>query len=81
MHDVIATTVRQCQRVIIILSAEEESSVDGRSEAELSRDRSQLLYEQSISLHDTLRLNDPKVILVEIGKQRPPVDEFTPLKS
>uniref|UniRef100_H3C1L0 Interleukin-1 receptor accessory protein-like 1 n=1 Tax=Tetraodon nigroviridis TaxID=99883 RepID=H3C1L0_TETNG len=67
VHDVIATKVRQCQRVIVIMSAKEEGTGDGNTEAELLRDQSQLLYEQSISLYDTLRLNDPKVILVEIG--------------
>lgn len=76
MHEVIATTVRQCQRVILILSADEELSVAGNDDGELLRERSQLHYEQSISLYDALRLNDPKVILVEIGEQRLLTDEI-----
>lgn len=68
VHDVIATTVRQCQRVIVIMSAEEEICVEGNTEEELLCGRSQLHYEQSISLYDALLLNDPKVILVEIGE-------------
>lgn len=71
VHDVIATTVRQCQRVIIIMSADDdELSVVGNNKEELLRNQSQLHYEQSISLYDALLLNDPKVILVEIGEQR-----------
>lgn len=70
MHDVIALTVRQCQRVIVIMSADEECGVVGSNEGELLCDLSQLHYEQSISLYDTLLLNDPKVILVEIGEQK-----------
>lgn len=58
------------------MSAKEEGTGDGNTEAELLRDQSQLLYEQSISLYDTLRLNDPKVILVEIGERFPLPDEF-----
>lgn len=80
MHDVIATTVRQCQRVIIIMSPEEEFGVERTKEAELLWDQSQLHYEQSVSLYDALLLNDPKVILVEIGEQRHVTDEITALK-
>lgn len=80
MHEVIATTVRQCQRVILILSADEELNVVGKDEGELLPERSQLHYEQSISLYDALRLNDPKVILVEIGEQRVVSDEIMALK-
>lgn len=69
VHDVIAATVRQCQRLIIILSTE-DSSADEDKEGEPLCDHSQLRYEQSIGLHDALLLNDPKVILVEIGEQR-----------
>lgn len=56
------------------MSAEEEFSFEGNNEVELLRDQSQLHYEQSISLYDALLLNDPKVILVEIGEQRPVTD-------
>lgn len=69
MHDAIATTIRQCQRIILILSTE-EFGTDGNEEGDLLCDQSQLWYEQSISLYDALLLNDPKVILVEIGEQR-----------
>lgn len=69
MHDVIAMTVQQCQRIIVIMSTDEEFSVVGNNEGELLYDRNQLHYEQSISLYDSLLLNDPKVILVEIGEQ------------
>lgn len=70
MHDTIATTIRQCQRLILILSTEEEFGSEGNNKGELLFDQSQLFYEQSISLYDALLLNDPKVILVEIGEQR-----------
>lgn len=80
VHEVIATTVRQCQRVILILSTDEELRVVGNDEWELLRERSQLHYEQSISLYDALRLNDPKVILVEIGEQKLVTDEIMALK-
>lgn len=62
------------------MSADEELSVVGNDEGELLRERSQLYYEQSISLYDALRLNDPKVILVEIGEQRLVTDEIMALK-
>lgn len=71
MHDVIATAVSQCQRLIIVLSADDNFSVEGDSEGEPLWDQSQLCYEQSIGLHDALLMNDPKVILVEIGEKRP----------
>lgn len=70
MHDAIATTIRQCQRIILILSTEEEFGNDGNEKGALLCDQSQLCYEQSISLYDALLLNDPKVILVDIGEQR-----------
>lgn len=69
VHDAIARTIRQCQRIILILSTEEEFGTDGTGEGDLLCDQSQLRYEQSISLYDALLLNDPKVILVEIGEQ------------
>lgn len=62
-------TVRQCQRLIIILSTE-DSSAGRDKEGEPLCDHSQLCYEQNIGLYDALLLNDPKVILVEIGEQR-----------
>lgn len=65
MHDVIATTLRQCQRLIIILSPENK-----KDEEMLYNNHNQLCYEQKIGLHNALIENDPKVILVEIGKGR-----------
>lgn len=62
------------------MSPEEEFGVEGTKEAELLWDQSQLHYEQSVSLYDALLLNDPKVILVEIGEQRRVADEITALK-
>ncbi|XP_056895768.1 interleukin-1 receptor-like 1 [Takifugu flavidus] len=67
VHDTIATVIRQCQRLILILSTEEEFGTDGNEKGDLLCDQSQLCYEQSISLYDALLLNDPKVILVEFG--------------
>lgn len=81
MHDVIATTVRQCQRLIMVLSADDNFSVESDNEGKLLCDQSQLCYEQSIGLHDALLMNDPKVILVEIGEKRPSSDEIMVLAT
>lgn len=71
MHDVIATTVRQCRRLIIILSPEANFFSHENKEKELLCDnQNQLCYEQKIGLYDALTHNDPKVILVEIGEDR-----------
>lgn len=71
VHDVIAATVRQCRRLIIILSPEANFSTHGNKEEELfCANQNQLCYEQKIGLHDALIQNDPKVILVEIGEDR-----------
>lgn len=71
MHDVIATTVRQCRRLIIILSPETKSSKDGKTEeTPLYNNQNQLCYEHKIGLHDALTQNDLRVILVEIGEDR-----------
>ncbi|XP_059198205.1 interleukin-1 receptor type 1 [Centropristis striata] len=72
VHDVIATTVRQCRRLIIILSPTIKSSTDTTTEDSLLHDnQNQLCYEQKVGLYDALTQNDPRVILVEIGS---PVD-------
>nr|XP_020469770.1 interleukin-1 receptor type 1-like isoform X2 [Monopterus albus] len=68
MHDVIAATVRQCRRLIIILSRQEIASTDGKTEEVLSLygDQNQLCYEHRVGLYDSLTQTDPRVILVEI---------------
>ncbi|XP_049903947.1 interleukin-1 receptor-like 1 isoform X2 [Epinephelus moara] len=71
VHDVIAATVRQCRRLIIILSPEIKSSADGKSEEEpLYENQNQLCYEQKVGLHDALIQNEPQVILVEMGDSK-----------
>ncbi|XP_073329922.1 interleukin-1 receptor type 1 [Pagrus major] len=66
-HDAIAATLRQCRRLIIIMSREGKFFTDGRKEDKLlSVNQSQLCFEQKIGLFDALTQNDPKVILVEI---------------
>lgn len=70
MHDVIAATVRQCRRLIIILSPEIKSSADGKSEEEpLYENQNELCYEQNVGLYDALIQNEPQVILVEMGEE------------
>ncbi|XP_032385383.1 interleukin-1 receptor type 1 [Etheostoma spectabile] len=67
VHDAIAVTVRQCRRLIIILSSEMQSSPDGKTDKEpLHANQNQLCYEQTVGLYDALTKNDPRVILVEI---------------
>ncbi|KAF1382874.1 hypothetical protein PFLUV_G00148350 [Perca fluviatilis] len=67
VHDAIAVTVRQCRRLIIILSSEIKSSSDCKSNEEpLRANQNQLCYEQKVGLYDALTQNDPRVILVEI---------------
>lgn len=71
MHDVIAATVHQCRRLIIILSPEGKFSTHGNKEEELlCLGQNQPCYEQKIVLHDALTQNDPKVILLEVGEDR-----------
>ncbi|XP_070694240.1 interleukin-1 receptor type 1-like [Pempheris klunzingeri] len=66
--DVIAATVRQCRRLIIILSSEAKSSTEGKTEdVPLCDNQNQLCYERKVGLHDALTQNDLRVILVEIG--------------
>lgn len=68
VHDVIAARVRQCRRLIIILSPEIKSSADGKSEEEpLYENQNELCYEQNVGLYDALIQNEPQVILVEMG--------------
>lgn len=69
MHDVIAATVCQCRRLIIILSSVAPDNGDQEGEL-LSYNLNQLCYEQKIGLYDALTRNDPTVILVEIGEDR-----------
>ncbi|XP_070832210.1 interleukin-1 receptor-like 2 [Chaetodon trifascialis] len=67
VHDVISATLRQCRRLIIILSPESKFSTHGKQEEELLCDNeNQLYYEQKIGLYDALTQNDPRVILVEM---------------
>lgn len=69
MQDAVAVKVRQCHRLIIILSAVAKLSAHASEEEELlGVSQNHLCYEQKIGLHDALTLNDPKVILVEIGE-------------
>ncbi len=69
MHDVIAATVRQSRRLIIILSPEAKISTNGKKEEEpLCDNQNQLWYEHRIGLYDALTQNDLRVILVEIGE-------------
>uniref|UniRef100_A0A3Q2QTF2 Uncharacterized protein n=1 Tax=Fundulus heteroclitus TaxID=8078 RepID=A0A3Q2QTF2_FUNHE len=46
---------------------QEHSSVET---VQFREDQNQLLYEQKVGLHDALMQNDPKVILVEVGKDQ-----------
>ncbi|XP_054602601.1 interleukin-1 receptor type 1 isoform X3 [Nothobranchius furzeri] len=62
VHDVIATTLHQCRRLIIILSPDIR-----KVETELLHEnQNQLWFELNLGLHDALLRNDPKVILVEV---------------
>ncbi|XP_054887335.1 interleukin-1 receptor-like 1 [Poeciliopsis prolifica] len=56
VHDAVCAAVRQCRRLLIILS----------SAGKLKENHNQLAYEQKVGLHDALMRNDPKVILVEV---------------
>ncbi|XP_075887060.1 interleukin-1 receptor-like 2 isoform X1 [Nelusetta ayraudi] len=69
MHDAIDAAMRQCRRLIIILSpvAKRLTRDEDREDKFLCDDRNQLAYEQKIGLFDALTQNDPKVVLVEIG--------------
>ncbi|CAK6968534.1 interleukin-18 receptor 1 [Scomber scombrus] len=67
IHDMIASAVQRCRRLIIVLTAEAKSSTNKTEEdCPLHNDHNQLFYEQIISLHDALMQNEPQVILVEI---------------
>ncbi|KAM7380095.1 hypothetical protein PAMP_003412 [Pampus punctatissimus] len=67
MHDIIASTVQRCRRLILILSAEAKSSTDDKTEEHLVlNDPNQLCFEQKVGLHDALTKNEPQVILIEI---------------
>ncbi|XP_061580278.1 interleukin-1 receptor type 1 [Cololabis saira] len=61
MHDDVSAKVRQCRRLIIILSLGDKEKYTQSSCAK----QNQLLYEQKVGLHDALIQNDPKIILVE----------------
>lgn len=72
MHDVIAATMSQCRRLIIILSPDIKSSTDSQTEeAPLHDNKTQLWYEHKVGIHDALTQNEPRVILVEVGEDRP----------
>uniref|UniRef100_A0A3P9MYR5 Uncharacterized protein n=1 Tax=Poecilia reticulata TaxID=8081 RepID=A0A3P9MYR5_POERE len=62
VHDAISAAVRQCRRLLIILSSAGKS----KETAQFWENHSQLTYEQKVGLHDALMRNDPKVILVEV---------------
>ncbi|XP_060944920.1 interleukin-1 receptor type 1 isoform X2 [Limanda limanda] len=67
-HDVIAATLQQCCRLIIILPRETKSpEVKTEEMSPLCNDQNQLCYEQTIGIYDALTQNDTRVILVEIG--------------
>ncbi|XP_053184275.1 interleukin-18 receptor 1 [Scomber japonicus] len=67
MHDMIASAVQRCRRLIIILTAEAKSSTNKMEEdCPSHNDHNQLFYEHIIGLHDALMQNEPQVILVEI---------------
>ncbi|TMS06731.1 Interleukin-1 receptor type 1 [Larimichthys crocea] len=67
VHDYISATLRQCRRLIIILSTEEISAAHGETEEEpLCDNQDKFCYEQKIGLYDALTLNNLQVILVEI---------------
>lgn len=69
MHDMIASAVQRCRRLIIILTAEAKSSTNKMEEdCPSHNDHNQLFYEHIIGLHDALMQNEPQVILVEIGE-------------
>lgn len=73
MHDIIASLVQRCRRLIIILSAETKSwQADSKVEETLllHNNQNKLSYEQKVGLHDALTQNEPQVILVEIGEDR-----------
>ncbi|KAM6934572.1 interleukin-1 receptor type 1 [Xenentodon cancila] len=63
IHDDISTKVRQCRRLIIIVSLGDKEEYTQSS----CEKQNQLLYEQKVGLHDALIQNDPKIILVETG--------------
>ncbi|XP_035030199.1 interleukin-1 receptor type 1 [Hippoglossus stenolepis] len=69
LHDVIAATLKQCRRLIVILSPETKSPTEVETEemSPLCNDQNQLCYEQTIGIYDALTQNDTRVILVEIG--------------
>ncbi|XP_027879979.1 interleukin-1 receptor type 1 isoform X1 [Xiphophorus couchianus] len=62
IHDVISAAVRQCRRLLIVLSSAGKS----KETAQFWENPNQLTYEQKVGLHDALMRNDPKVILVEV---------------
>lgn len=66
MNDEISAAMRQCRRLIIILSAHTKTEYSPSS----CEKQNQLLYEHKVGLHDALIKNDPKVILVETGKKK-----------
>ncbi|KAK2840132.1 hypothetical protein Q5P01_013872 [Channa striata] len=69
VHDAIAARVRQCRRLIIILSPEEKHTDDADKTHKVSpmcENQIELCYQQKVGLHDALTQNDPKVILLEI---------------
>lgn len=70
MHDAVAAAMRQCRRLIIILSpvAKRLTHDEDQEDEFLCDDPNQLAYEQKIGLFDALMQNDPKVVLVEIGE-------------
>ncbi|XP_014857221.1 PREDICTED: interleukin-1 receptor type 1-like [Poecilia mexicana] len=62
VHDVISAAVRQCRRLLIVLSSAGKS----KETVQFWENHSLLTYEQKVGLHDALMRNDPKVILVEV---------------
>ncbi|XP_069569485.1 interleukin-1 receptor type 1 [Brachyistius frenatus] len=62
VHNVIAATIHQCRRLIIILSSDGKT----REASHICDNQNQLCYEQKVGLFDALTRNDLQVILVEI---------------
>lgn len=78
VHDAVATTMCRCRRLIIILSPEAKRVTrdEDREDKFLCEDQTQH-YEQKIGLFDALTLNDPKVVLVELGENNKIVATLT----
>ncbi|XP_041662996.1 interleukin-1 receptor type 1-like [Cheilinus undulatus] len=67
MHDAVAATLRQCRRLILILSPDAVCCSGVKTEeAPIHNNMNQLCYEHKVGLYDALTQNSPRVILLEI---------------